>query len=109
MRRLRDLLEQDFNLDLAGWELEAGNGVSADGLTIAGSGRNPVGEREAWIAHIGCALAGDVNNDGQCDGADISGFVRCLLTGSGCGCADFNDDQTVDLTDVGLFIDCLLL
>jgi probable HAF family extracellular repeat protein len=55
MRRLRDVLVEDFGLDLAGWQLDSGaygrcNRISADGRTIVGTGRNPDGFEEAWIA-----------------------------------------------------------
>lgn len=39
-------------LDLTGWNLEDAVGISADGLTITGSGRNPDGQREAWVAFL---------------------------------------------------------
>ncbi len=32
--------------------LKRATGVSADGLTIVGQGRNPLGQIEGWIAHI---------------------------------------------------------
>lgn len=108
MRRLRDVLEQDFNLDLTGWNLGDAAGVSADGLTMTGTGTGPSGQQEAWLAHIGCAIAGDFNNNGVCDGGDIAGFIRCVITGLGCGCGDQDGDQVVDLLDVGPFVACLL-
>jgi uncharacterized membrane protein len=52
MRRLQAILESDLGLDLGGWELKLAMDVSADGRTIVGNGRNPVGESEAWIATI---------------------------------------------------------
>lgn len=104
MRRLRVVLETDFSLDLTGWILSEGNGISADGLTIAGSGTNPLGKLEGWIAHIGCALAGDLNNDAECDGADIPGFVRCLVTSLGCGCGDMNGDRIINMDDLDPFV-----
>ena len=42
----------DFGLDLTGWSLEVGHGVSDDGMTIVGWGNNPDGNTEAWVAHI---------------------------------------------------------
>jgi probable HAF family extracellular repeat protein len=55
MRRLHDVLTQDFGLDLTGWVLFEARGISADGRTIVGTGTNPSGNTEAWIAHLGCA------------------------------------------------------
>lgn len=52
MRFLRDVLSNDFGLNLTGWTLNAAGSISADGLTIVGYGRNPSGSTEAWVAHI---------------------------------------------------------
>lgn len=41
-----------MGLDLAGWTLISAQDVSADGRTIVGSGINPTGQIEAWIAVI---------------------------------------------------------
>lgn len=49
MRNLKEVLENDFGLDLTGWTLNYANGVSADGTVIVGRGDNPAGEREAWV------------------------------------------------------------
>jgi len=51
---------------------------------------------------------GDLNADGRHDGNDVAGFVACLLTGSGCPCADTDCNHLVDLADVGWFVICLL-
>lgn len=52
MRDLQEVLETDYELDLTGWHLQWATGISADGLTIAGSGYNPDGHEEAFIARI---------------------------------------------------------
>lgn len=108
MRRVRDVLEMDFNLNLTGWRLDSADGVAANGLAIAGSGINPQGRAEAWLAHIGCAASGDVNNDGECTIADVDGFVRCLLENLGCGCADMTADGFVNGVDVSPFVESIL-
>jgi len=51
MRPLRDVLAED-GLDLTGWTLTTAWGVSDDGTIITGSGINPDGQTEAWIATI---------------------------------------------------------
>lgn len=52
MRSLRDVLINDYGMDLAGWKLTWANGISDDGRTIVGEGLNPDGYAEAWVATI---------------------------------------------------------
>lgn len=61
IRRLEEVLEDDFGLNLGGWQLTAQGGslpftsplsLSADGRTIVGTGINPQGVREAWMAVV---------------------------------------------------------
>ncbi len=52
MRDLKVVLESEYGLDLTGWTLTSASGISADGLTIVGSGINPDGNPEAWIVTI---------------------------------------------------------
>jgi uncharacterized membrane protein len=50
MRSLVDVLENEHGLDLAGWSLGGAASVSADGRTIVGTGQNPDGFTEGWVA-----------------------------------------------------------
>ncbi len=52
MRNLQDVLVTEHGLDLTGWTLNDAEGVSEDGLTFCGTGRNPDGRQEAWVAVI---------------------------------------------------------
>ena len=52
MRALGAVLERQ-GVDLTGWILEEASAVSADGRVIAGTGINPDGDTEAWIADVG--------------------------------------------------------
>ncbi|MBK9119367.1 MAG: PEP-CTERM sorting domain-containing protein [Phycisphaerales bacterium] len=52
MRSLRELLLTDFGLDIGAWQLESCHAVSDDGLRLVGTGFNPAGQREAWMAII---------------------------------------------------------
>lgn len=49
---LRDVLVNEHSLDLTGWTLRAAWDISADGHVIVGSGVNPSGQTEAWLAVI---------------------------------------------------------
>jgi probable HAF family extracellular repeat protein len=52
MRKLEDVLQDEFGLDLTGWHLSTADGISNDGLTIVGTGFNPDGRTEAWMVHL---------------------------------------------------------
>jgi len=52
MRNLREVLTSTCGLDLTGWTLTTATDLSADGLTVVGTGINPDGNAEAWIATI---------------------------------------------------------
>jgi probable HAF family extracellular repeat protein len=56
MRTVRDVLVNDFGLNLTGWTLRRAAAVSADGLTIVGFGTNPEGETEGWVAQIPASI-----------------------------------------------------
>ena len=58
MRRLQGVLEDQLGLDLTGWTLTEASAIDDDGLgsnesvAIVGSGVNPDGDTEAWLARI---------------------------------------------------------
>jgi probable HAF family extracellular repeat protein len=52
LQNVRDVLIAGGATGLTGWTLNQATGVSADGRTIVGFGRNPSGQTEAWIATI---------------------------------------------------------
>jgi uncharacterized membrane protein len=50
--RLDDHLVQSGATGLSGWTLERALAISADGNAIVGSGRNPAGRTQAWLAFL---------------------------------------------------------
>lgn len=52
LRSLRDVLTNEYALDLDGWWLTSATDISPDGRTVIGWGVNPDGNGEAWVAHI---------------------------------------------------------
>jgi len=53
IRKLNDFLTNELGLDLTGWTLHSAAAISDDGRKIVGSGTNPRGQTEAWLAVIG--------------------------------------------------------
>ncbi|MDX2118513.1 MAG: GC-type dockerin domain-anchored protein [Planctomycetota bacterium] len=82
------------------WTLTAAHAISADGRTIAGTGRHH-GLDEAFVAQIGSSAA-DFNADGFLDFTDFDGFVSAFEAGAAGG--DFNADGFLDFTDFDAFI-----
>jgi len=52
MRSIKDILVNDYDLDLTGWTLQEARGISDEGLTIVGYGINPDGYVEGWVATV---------------------------------------------------------
>jgi probable HAF family extracellular repeat protein len=52
MRDLRELLIQNGATGLTGWTLTTASAITPDGRTIVGTGTNPLGLKEAWIATV---------------------------------------------------------
>jgi hypothetical protein len=50
IQSLADVLTNTYGLNLNGWSIEEAAGISADGRIIVGTGINPDGKREAWMA-----------------------------------------------------------
>ena len=52
MRKLSDVLMNDYGLNLTGWSLTQATAITPDGASIVGWGTNPSGNIEAWIVQI---------------------------------------------------------
>ncbi len=51
-RLLRDVLQQEHGIDVGAWVLDEAFGISTDGTTIVGDGKNPEGTQEAWVVRL---------------------------------------------------------
>ena len=102
MRNLRDVLVDDYGVDLTGWTLTWALGLSADGLTISGYGINPDGNMEAWVVVI--PGPGDVDGNGVVDGLDLTAVLTAWETKPGdplwSPAADLDDNNIVDGLDL---------
>jgi probable HAF family extracellular repeat protein len=77
-RYLSQVLTNDLGLDLSGWNIQDVRAVSDDGLTVAGTGRNPLGIQEAWVANLGTntppfAVAGENQSVHVGDTVELNG------------------------------------
>lgn len=52
VRRLQDVLVNEYGLNLSGWTLRDANAISNDGSTIIGWGDNPSGDTQAFVVVI---------------------------------------------------------
>lgn len=95
MRRLADVLTQEYGLDLAGWRLVEARGISAVNaageFTVVGDGVNPAGQPEGWVALLSPTACNDgIDNDGDglVDDPDDPG---CIAPGDRSETADCGD------------------
>ncbi len=97
-RDIKEVLENDYGLDLTGWTLTMATGISADGSTIVGYGNNG-----AWIATITKPgyFTGDLTGDREVNFEDFAKLacyfaqdefsVDIMPPPSGDGIVDFQD------------------
>jgi probable HAF family extracellular repeat protein len=82
LQNLKQVLTNQFALDLTGWTLLEARSISNDGKTIVGTGTNPAGNREAWVVNI--ALPADSGGDAGV-GVDTGGGSASSGGGGGGG------------------------
>ncbi len=94
MRPLQDVLVA-LGADLEGWDLELAEGISADGRTIVGSGKNPHGQTEAWLAVIPKVVEFDIKPGNEANPVNprSRGVIPVAILGS-----DSFDVADVDVT-----------
>jgi len=125
MRSLAEELEQEYGLDLGGWQLRLANGISgvnASGeFTVVGEGINPSGQTEGFVAILSPTDCNDgVDGDGdllvdfpadpQCTSpGDRSEEADCSdgLDNDGDGHTDYPaDPECTDGSDLSELADC---
>ncbi|MCI0366150.1 MAG: dockerin type I domain-containing protein, partial [Phycisphaerales bacterium] len=83
-------------------------GISSDGKNIVGTGTNPAGQNEIWIAHLGTPIApGDLTGDGIVNIDDLlallSDWGSCPAPSTVCP-ADLDGDGSVNINDLLMLI-----
>jgi len=70
MRSLKQVLINDFGLDMTGWllerALERATGISSDGLVIVGIGSNPNFNASGWVVKLVCMTDANCNDGIPC-------------------------------------------
>jgi probable HAF family extracellular repeat protein len=91
---------------LQGWQLTEARGVSADGTVIVGTGFNPAGAVEAWLAVLPRPCEADADGNGQVQPADVNAFINAWFAGltQGTALGDFDANGRVEPADVNAFI-----
>jgi probable HAF family extracellular repeat protein len=125
MRELKHVIEQEYGLDIGGWELRAATGISDIGpegeFSVVGVGRNPNGFTEGFVVYLAspeCDDSVDNEPDGQTDfpndtdcwsALDFSETPDCGdgVDNDSDGYADFpNDPECASATDQTEKPDC---
>ena len=70
LRSLVDLLENEYGVDLRGWDLSQGHfagftTISPDGRVLVGNGTDPEGNRAPWWVRLPPVCADGLDNDGD--------------------------------------------
>jgi probable HAF family extracellular repeat protein len=115
MRSLREVLMDDFGLELGDWLLTSANGISDDGQRVVGQGISPEGSTEAWIVVLPQPLSfADADADGLANEEDNCRVVPNNQQdadsdgiGDACECGDVDGDGHVTLADADELDLCL--
>lgn len=99
-------LQSGLGFSVVGRQL---NSITFDNWGGSANGGTAIFAATYYNPTVTCSCAGDVSGDNQIDGADVQGFVDCLLGGGGdCGCADVDGSTAVDVGDISDFVTNLL-
>lgn len=110
-QNIHDLLETKYGVvSVTGWYLESVRCISADGQTVAGTGYNPQGNYEGWIAFIPrpAPCPADVNGDRVVDLSDIAAelslFGATPASPNYSLAGDIDESGVVDLSDLATLL-----
>ena len=102
MLDLQSVLTRNGATGWNGWSNVFATNISADGHWIVGTGMDPSGQWEAWLAQLPTFSPGDVNLDGIVNAQDIAIMASHWLA-SGVGTqGDANGDGIVNAQDIGV-------
>lgn len=105
MRDLKDVLADDYGLELPGWVLSEATGISdvvAGEFAIVGNGINPQGDPEGWVAFLrppACSDGNDNDTDTLVDHPTDPGCTSPIDWSETFDCSDGLDDDGDGDTD----------
>jgi uncharacterized membrane protein len=104
-RLLRDMLMTAGVLEVSNWQLVVGYDIADDNRTIVGTGFNPQGIEQGFLARL--PRKGDHDFDGDVDVDDLLKVINSWgpCPPGTCTFLDVNCDGTVGLTDLNAVID----
>lgn len=85
MRRLADLLTEDYGVDLTGWTLLTANAITPDGSRIVGDGINPDGKHEPFLVTLPTTRLQDeyfAHSYGPHESMGTGDFDSCSIAGT---------------------------
>jgi uncharacterized membrane protein len=101
LRDLRQVLTNDYGLDVSAWVSLWPEGISADGRVIVGEGDAEVAGR-GWIADLGPICRADLDSDRALSVGDLLAFFSLFSAGE--ARADFNGDGQLTVADFLAFL-----
>ena len=93
MRDLQSVLSSEYGINFPGWRLGTANAISPDASTVGGSGTDPLGNTQAWMAQLNSRsyrfVSGESYGGGVFHTSRLGGFGSSadLLGGSAGGAA----------------------
>jgi len=100
--RVKDLLLNAGVTEVLNWRLEEVRAFSADGTVLVGTGTNPAGQRESWVAVLPRfdRRLEDIDLNGCIDDADLLAVLFAFGNTGYFDSADVNYDGVVDDADL---------
>ena len=112
---LQTVLKDEYDLgdSLEGWQLRRATEISPNGRFIIGSGTNPQGDNEFWLArldypYLGTPIIGDFNHDQVVDVLDLDALGVAIQANASDLKFDLDESGAVESADINAMVETLL-